>query len=122
MVSDRLGRGHVLAVASVGQMRVGGLIGHPVELVSESVFAPVAVKHFGDVSVLMHLINYNKQPSQSLFIHSKIQKSVPPQPCLKVRPFLGSSTNSPVRSRTLPQASSCLESSKLPQQSGDRRP
>ena len=54
-VTDGLASGHVLIVVGVGEMCVGSLVIEFIVGVGESVFAPVTVKHFGLVGVLMHL-------------------------------------------------------------------
>jgi hypothetical protein len=55
LVADVVARGCVAVRRGVRQVSVRALVGALVVRVRESVLAPVAVKHFGLVSVLVHI-------------------------------------------------------------------
>ncbi len=58
LVANSFRCGHVLACVRSREVSIGSFVGLLVVVIGESVFEPVAVHNFRNVSVFVHLNNY----------------------------------------------------------------
>lgn len=79
MVADVVAGGGVAVGGGVGEVGVRRLVGALVVGVRESVLAPVAVKHFGLVSVLVHIVIINYKINNQSKINSAPRSRPQPQ-------------------------------------------